>query len=93
MKCVGLSVVDCTRKPSADSDSALPNACEVHNIPPDCTEEKLTMIFENKRFTRVAGATVVGVKFMDKSCSRAIVTFSSPEGYCYDDLVAVNNDT
>ena len=53
---------------------------EVNEIPADLDEEKLTVIFENKRYTDVADAMVVSVHFAEDDHSRAFITFSSSQG-------------
>ncbi len=65
---------------SNDSYSLSEAAVEVVGIPPDCTEEKLIMLLENRRYAGVADAKVLHVQFAADNHSRALVTFSSAEG-------------
>lgn len=64
---------------SGDSHSTTSAACEVYDFPAGCTAEMLQLIFENRKFTGVAGAKIVDIQFIDDS--HAIITFSSHEGY------------
>lgn len=66
---------------SSDSLSTTSESCEVHDLPAGCTAEMLTLIFEDEKFTGIAGAKVVDVELVDDS--HAIITFSSHEGFEY----------
>ena len=66
-----------------DISSRLSATVEVIHIPDDYDDKKITMIFENKRYTGVADALVTDVHFAEDDHSRAFITFSSPEGFCF----------
>ena len=70
----------CTIIVDNESESEKSAAIEVTNIPADCTAERLTAMFENKRYTGVDDAEVVSVQFIDESHSQGIITFSDPSG-------------
>lgn len=65
---------------SEDFSAADSAVVEVTDIPSGLDGDKLTMIFESRRFTGVNGAKVLNVEFNDDDPSVALITFSTIEG-------------
>lgn len=64
----------------ADKLTAENVSIEVSEIPPEATEETLTVMFESRRVTGISEASVSKVVFFTGDHSRAIITFTDAEG-------------